>query len=260
MIADDSYLDTALNLAQAGGKAANFVAINSRGLQDLIGDFASKPLLDAIVNPNAPNFSNELGFVVSNLCQGSTVDAPMLLTNPTSSAPFILTDYQNKDLVLGQIAADLAARGCLPSIIAGVNLAVWELMMNAVFDAVPFIGENRTTSIAMADAYAVRITWHIDEERIVIVVADSFGTLDKAKTIAALSRHLKTQNSGVDSKTFGTGASAGLYMALNAVHSLYYLVHEDIATEAVIIANLSPRQKIYSQWPKSLAFLKKGVP
>jgi hypothetical protein len=148
------------------------------------------------------------------------------ITSPKDKAPFLerFEDYLN-------------GLDCPKSVVPDIITVADELIMNAIVHA-PRDEEGKpkyedfrgASNIVLAPHEFVQVAFGSDGQRLMISVADNFGTLDKKKVHAYLSRAFGPP---LVPEAKPSGAGIGLSMSFRSIHQLIFNVQESKRTEAI---------------------------
>ncbi len=169
--------------------------------------------------------------------------------------PFYASDEKEEILdVIGQYMRSIAASGVLE---ADVRLVADELFTNAIFNAgfqqTPG-GAARTNSIVLNDKQTCRLLVGAQDDRLVLVCEDLFGSLNILKL---LTRIRKCYEEGAyNAITWDkAGAGIGSFLIFQSCISVYYAVQENERTMIACVLPLRKGAKARSEMGKGIHFV-----
>lgn len=168
-----------------------------------------------------------------------------------------VASYREKDLAVASLADWSASTGLPRRLVAALEQAVDELLLNALFDAPcdaggrpryeTYSAQQRLLITALPGEEA-ELRYAADSQRVVVGVRDSFGRLPRSTVIDYFRRCAAAQAariSPLEQKAGGSGV--GLYLVLSAASELLFRLHEGHSTEVVFT--------VYRQRPYTLRAL-----
>lgn len=154
-----------------------------------------------------------------------------------------VSTYQGKDQTVAALSEWATRQGLSARMLAGLEQAVDELLLNALFDApCDASGRPRYVALTPQQRLAVQappneqaeVRYAADAHRVVVAVRDPFGGLRRSTIVNYLVRCATAQNkrqSPLERK--GGGAGVGLYLVLGAASELIFRLRRGHSTEVV---------------------------
>jgi hypothetical protein len=138
-----------------------------------------------------------------------------------------------------------------------ISNAVDEILMNAMFDAPVDAGNRqlhasvaRSTALPLEGKQAVEMRVGWDGERVGISVSDQFGSLDRGRFLAHVSKRYKDDQYKL--KTVVAGAGVGLATVFANGGSLIFISESGVRTEAMVFFERTPN---FRQFKDQFRFL-----
>jgi hypothetical protein len=186
---------------------------------------------------------------------------------PQSDAQYILyrrkfSEAQEKKTVIQEVENSLAGKVKSTSLRADLIVIVDELITNAIFNA-PFVDqENKTSgvsredrSVRMHEGMSGEISVASDNDRILVVCRDTYGSLNPDKMLARV-RNCYTQGVAANiNMSGGGGAGIGSYMVFNSSISFFVAVHVGKSTVVGCVLPLKGSGRMREGMLKNLHYI-----
>ncbi len=163
-----------------------------------------------------------------------------------------LTAYEQKDQCFEEVLAFVNRLDAFTDFAEIVVAGVWEMLMNALFDA----AAQRVAPAADSRVRPVIVEYGSDGAYLAIAVQDEYGTLTRDTVARALARcHRRGPDQVLD---HNGGAGIGLYILYNNAHQLHFTVAPGKRTRVLMISRVLRRYKDFEGVKKSLSFTCEG--
>ncbi|MBL9002636.1 MAG: ATP-binding protein [Myxococcales bacterium] len=161
----------------------------------------------------------------------------------TRGERLLVADYRGKDQAVLQLGAWGQAQGLSRRSAEGLEQAVDELLLNALFDAPcdqagrpRYVGlsPRERLSITAPPGEAAEVRFAADGRRVVVAVRDGFGALRRTTVLRYFRRCALAQQarlSPLEQKAGGSGV--GLYLVLGTASELFFRLRSGVSTEVV---------------------------
>jgi hypothetical protein len=228
-------------------------------LDALLGE----PWFHHLLGLGAPWFMEELTATLARLLGRPSVGVAGFLPWGSRVVSVQITRSGDKDLVFPRLEALLSDLGIRGRLVARLIDVADELLMNAIYDAPVdrmtgqplYTSRRRAEPITLAAGDQPTFSFGTDGQKLVLGITDPFGGLTADTVKRYLAKGLRRGQDQIDQKDGGAGL--GLFLMLEGLNGLHFLVDPGRRTEVVGMLNVRGSMREAASTSKSLTILVK---